>query len=89
MCDQYQIKIIIANTQRKNDVLYNDNNVYVKILFFNSRIVEMLIVMQKQFVIAKISWNNNRNNEKIQSIFMNKIFVNLIITFTFVAKIST
>ena len=86
MCDQRQIKIVIANIQRKNDVLYDDNDVYVKISFFNDKIVEMSIAMQKQFIIAKISRNNNRNDEKIQSIFMNKIFVNLIIIFVFVAK---
>ena len=89
MRDQRQIKIVIANIQRKNNVLYNNDNVYVKISFFNDKIVEMSIKMQKQFVIAKISRNNNRDDEKLQSIFMNKIFVNLIITFAFVAEILT
>ena len=89
MRDQRQIKIVIANIQRENDVLYDDNNIYVKISFFNDKIVKMSITVQKQFVIAKISRNNNRNDEKIQSIFINKIFVNSIITFAFVIEIST
>ena len=87
--DQRQMKIVIANIQRENNVLYDDDDVYVKISFFNDKIVEMSIAAQNQFVIAKISRNNNRNNEKIQSIFVNKIFVNSIITFAFVGKIWT
>ena len=65
MRDQRQMKIVIANIQRENDVLYDNNNVYVKILFFNDKIVEMSTAVQKQFVIAKISRNNNHNDEII------------------------
>ena len=83
------MKIVIAKIQRDDDVLYDDDDVYVKMSFFNDKIVEMSIAAQKQSIIAKISRNNNRNDEKIQSIFVNKIFVKSIIIFEFVSKIST
>ena len=88
MRDQRQMKIVIAKIQRDDDVLYDDDDVYVKMSFFNDRIVEMSIATQKQSIAAKISRNNNRNNEKIQSISVNRIFVKSIIISESVPKTS-
>ena len=47
MRDQRSMKILIANILRKNNVLYDNDDVYVKISFFNDKIIEMSIAMQK------------------------------------------